>query len=662
MGENIVKDYKKRKIFHTLLSIEDAISRLEKLNLLKPLGIETVDISHAYNRVLAEDIFAPIDYPPFDRSEVDGYAVSIKSVEGADELHPVKLKVIGKISIGEVPSIEIGEGVAAAIDTGAIVPRGADGIVMEEYVDRENDEVTIYRGIFPGENISYAGSDIALGEIVLHKGSRLSYLEIGVLAALGIKHVKVYRKPKVAVVSIGNELESPGKGLAIGKIYDSNGYAVTSYLKSTGIEAEYHGILPDNEDNVYAVLSSLIGKYDVIVTSGGTSAGEEDVTYKVFEKLGEIIVHGLKVKPGKPTVVAVTREGKLLFGLPGFPLSALTIAATFLRPILERLEGLEPSTKFVKALTTFKVRKDIGRTWYAPVILSFVGGRRYAILLSSPSGSVSSLLKADGIAVLREEKDYIEEGEEIEIIPVGERDKEAVIAGSHDVLLTILLSRFNLIQKTSLSFIGSYKGLDLLRKGYIDIAPIHLFDHVSGEYNVPFIKSDEKLKSSAVLIRGYKRRLVLAFRKGNPKNIKGFDDVLRGDIRFVNRNRGSGTRAYIDKLFMDLSKQLGLSFNDLIRRVNGYWYEVSTHSGVAAAIAQNRADVGICSEYAARSYGLDYIPLTWELYDFAINARSLEKGFIQRFIEVLASPEARDLVNSFKGYEASEDMGSKVCC
>ncbi|MDK6029087.1 molybdopterin biosynthesis protein [Ignisphaera sp. 4213-co] len=659
MGKDVVKQ--KRKLFHTLLSVEEVLSKLEQL--IKPLGIETVDILNAYNRVIAEDIYAPMDYPPFDRSEVDGYAVSIKSVEGVDELHSVELKVIGKVSIGENPSLEVSEGVAVAIDTGAVIPRGADGVVMEEFIDKINDKVVVFRGIAPGENISYAGSDIARDEIILYKGSRLTHLEIGVLAALGIKHVKVYKKPRAVVLSIGNELKMPGDKLDVGRIYDSNGYAITTYLKSLGIEADYYGILPDDENIVYNAISTLLSKYDIVITSGGTSAGEEDVTYRVFEKIGNIIVHGIRVKPGKPTVIAVTENGKILFGLPGFPFSALSIAITILKFVIDKLEGHEyTKSSTIKALTTFKIRKDIGRKWYIPVVLSNVAGRKYAIMLASSSGSVSSLLKADGIAILEENRDYIDEGEEIEVIPVREREREAVIAGSHDMLLTALLSKHNLIERFALSFIGSYKGLDLVRRGYVDIAPVHLFDPVSGEYNVPFIKNDEILKKMAILVRGYRRRLVLAFRKGNPKNIKGFADIVREDIRFVNRNKGSGTRALIDKMIMNLSRQMGIEFSALVKRINGYWYEISTHTGVAAAIAQGRADVGVCSEYAAISYGLDYLPLTWEFYDFLINVNSLEKDAVKKFIDLLLKTESRELINSFKGYEAPNDMGSKLCC
>jgi putative molybdopterin biosynthesis protein len=653
----------KRKVFHTLLSIEEAELKLEQLGLLKPIGEEEIELENAYGRVLAEDIFSPIDYPPFDRSEVDGYAVSIKSVEGADELHPKKLKVVGKVSIGEIPSISIAEDFTTSIDTGAIIPKGADGIIMEEYTERVTpNEVIVYKSIVPGENISFAGSDISLGELVLKKGTRITYKEIGVLAALGISRVRVFKKPKVVVVSIGNELQKPGTKLALGKIYDTNGYAITSFLKQRGFDVRYHGILPDSEEVVYNEITKLLTSFDVVITSGGTSAGEEDITYRVFERLGTILVHGLRVKPGKPTVIAISREGKILFGLPGFPFSALSVAMLLLVKVLERLEGFESRLMIARAMSTFKVRKDIGRTWFMPVILSSIGGKLFAILLQTSSGSVSALLKADGIAIIREDKDYVDEGEEIEIARFGDELKEAVIIGSHDTLLTMLLTRFGIIDRVSIGFVGSYRGLQLMRRGYIDVSPIHLLDPATGEYNIPFIEKDKELSNKAVLVRGYRRKLVLAFAKGNPKNVKGFEDILRTDIRFVNRNRGSGTRIYIDKVLEDIAKSSSQSFSKIVRNINGYWYEVSTHTGVAAAIAQGRADVGVCTEHAAMLYNLDYIPLTWEYYDFLINVHSMDKNIIKKFIEGLRNPLTKDVVNGFRGYEAPSEMGLKLCC
>ncbi|MEM4627365.1 MAG: molybdopterin biosynthesis protein [Ignisphaera sp.] len=652
-----------RKIFHRLVSIEEALNLLVKENVLKPIGVEEVKIGDSIGRVLAEDIYAPIDYPPFDRSEVDGYAVSFASVEGVDDLHPIELKVVGRIAAGEKPDLNLDIGEAVEIDTGAMIPRGADGVVMEEYTDRiDLERVVVYRGIYPGENIAFAGSDISLGELILSKGTKITFVEIGVMATLGIDRVKVFKKPRILVISTGNELIEPGKELALGKLYDTNGYVVSSFLKELGIDAVFYGIIEDDEEALYRVISSKLNDYDIIVTSGGTSAGEKDVVYKVFSKLGRVIVHGLKVRPGKPAVIAVSNNGKLLIGLPGFPLSSLTHSLLLLRRIVEGIMGIEHSSRSIKASIASRFRKDIGRTWLIPIVMNRVGGKVYAIPLLVPSGSISVMMKADGIAVIPENIDVIEEGTVVEVYPIREYDREGLIMGSHDIMLSEIIYAMKLHRKLSYISVGSYKGVELIRKGYIDIAPIHIFNPESGTYNIDVVKGDNVLREEAFLVKGYGRRLVLAFRKGNPKNIKDYRDVIRRDVRFINRNRGSGTRAYIDFLLNKIAIEMGKDFRELIQSIKGYNYEVSTHNAVAAAIAQGRADVGICIEYAAIRYNLDYIPLTLENYDFIVLRKSIEKPVIKSFVVMLKDDSIRGVIRKYAGYQPYNDTGEIICC
>jgi len=652
-----------RKIFHRLVSIDEALDLIAKEGVVKIIGVEEVRIDESLGRILAEDVYAPIDYPPFDRSEVDGYAVSVGSVKGVDDIHPVELKVIGKVSVGEEPKYSVNVGEAIEIDTGAIIPKGADGVVMEEYIDRiDSKRIIVYRSIYPGENISFAGSDIALGELIISKGTKITFIEIGVLSALGINRVKVFKKPRVLVISTGNELIEPGEKLALGKLYDINGYLITSLLKTLNVDVVFHGIVKDDEELLYKILSEQLGSYDIIVTSGGTSAGEKDVVYRVFNRLGKIIVHGLKVKPGKPTVIALSKNGKLLIGLPGFPLSSLTHTLLLLRRIIEKITGVENGNNIIKAFITSKFRKDIGRTWFIPTVISKINGKIYAIPLTVSSGSISVIMKVDGIAIIPENIDVVDEGAIVDVYLIREYNREGIIMGSHDIVLSELIHAMNLHKRVTHISIGSYKGLELIKKGYIDIAPIHIFDPVSSSYNINVIKNDEVLKREAVLVKGYGRRLVLAFRKENPKNIKGVKDIVRDDVRFINRNRGSGTRAYIDFLLNNIAIEMGKSFNELIQGINGYNYEVSTHNAVAAAISQGRADVGICIEYAAIKYKLDYIPLTWENYDFVILRKSIEKPVIRDFITMLKEAKIRSIIQKYNGYKIYEDTGDVICC
>ncbi|MCS7111685.1 MAG: molybdopterin biosynthesis protein [Ignisphaera sp.] len=651
-------------MFHRLISIDETLDILDREGVLKPIGVEEVRVEDSLGRVLAEDIYAPIDYPPFDRSEVDGYAISLRSVEGVDELHPAELRIIGKISVGEKPNVNISIGEAVEIDTGAMIPRGADGVVMEEYTDRINQgRVRVYRGIYPGENVAHAGSDISLGELVIPRGTRVSFTEIGVLATLGIDKIKVFKTPRILVISTGNELIEPGKELEPGKLYDTNGYIIAALLKSMGLKVALYGIVKDEEETLYRVISDKIDEYDIVVTSGGTSAGNKDVVYRVFNMLGRVVVHGLKVKPGKPTVIAISHSGKLLVGLPGFPLSSLTHSLLLLRRIVEKIVGAECSDRMVKASISARFRKDIGRAWLIPVVMNRIDGNVYAIPLIVPSGSISVMINADGIAVLPETLDVVEEGMEVNVHLIREyHAREGLVMGSHDILLPEIIHRMNLHRRLVYIPVGSYRGLELIGKGYIDIAPIHIFNPESNSYNIDVIRSDETLRNVALIVRGYGRRLVLAFRKGNPKNIKSYRDIVREDVRFINRNRGSGTRTYIDFLLERVARELGKAFKELTKTINGYSYEVSTHNGVAAAISQDRADVGICIEYAAVKYGLDYIPLTMENYDFVIFRKSIEKPAIRDFITMLKDNSIKSIIQRHPGYQPYNDTGEIICC
>ncbi len=652
-----------RKLFHKLVSIDEAIQLLESEGVLSPLGIEEVELIDSYGRVIAEDIYAPIDYPPFDRSEVDGYAVMVKSIEGADELNPVELIVKGSIGVGEEPKLDVNLGEAIEIATGAVIPRGAEGVIMEEFTEKINNKILVYKSIYPGENIAYAGSDISIGELIIPKGTMLSYNEIGILAALGIRRVRVYKVPRVLVISTGNEVIEPGSIISIGKLYDVNGYLITAFLRSLNVDVKFYGIVEDNENKLYNIIMDALKNYDIIITSGGTSAGLDDIVYRVFNRIGKIVIHGLKLKPGKPTVIAVTHDKKILVGLPGFPFSVLSNVIVLLKSIIERIIGLKSYQRIVKARIGIKLRKDIGRRWLIPVVLNNVGGELYAIPFSYSSGSISILVRADGIAILYEDKDVINEGEYVDIIPLDNKIKEGVIMGSHDILLNDILSKTNLLHRFKVVSIGSYNGVELIKKGYIDIAPIHIFDIEEGLYNIPLFHKDAAIREKAFLVKGYERRLVLAFKQGNPKNISSIEDILREDIRFVNRNRGSGTRAFIDYLLNNIAKQRGVPFSEIIKKINGYRYEVSTHNGVAAAIAQGRADVGVCIEYAAIIYNLSYIPLAWEYYDFIVSKDSYKsKDVVKAFLNALKSNDVKDMINSTRGYRASEAMGEIICC
>jgi len=648
-----------RVIFHELLIVEEALSRIFSVVDVRPLGVEVVGLSGAYGRVLAEDIYSPIDVPPFDRSIVDGFAVRAEDLFGVDELNPGELRIVGLVEPGDSTLPRVGPGEAVEISTGAPVPPGANSIVMVEYTRRVGDRVQVFRSVVPGENIAYAGSDIMLGELILRRCTRLGVRELGVLAATGLKHVRVYRRPRVAVISTGNELKEPGSPLPPGRIYDVNSYTISAALLELGAEPVALGIVGDDEVKMEEVIGRAEREYDMVVVSGGTSAGLGDLVYRVFSKLGPpgIIVHGLKVKPGKPTVIAVSRSGKLLVGLPGFPSSAMMIFNLIVKPVIARMLCLQYPEVSVKARLAVRVEGARGRRGLYPVSLVDVGGGVVAYPLPAESGAIKVIAMADGFIEVPESLEYMGEGEEVTVKLFSHhyRPADLYVIGSHDMGLDRLTPLLGLNVK--IINVGSLEGLKSVIRGEADIAGIHLVDEETGEYNIPYLKRYNV--RNAVLIRGYMREQGLIVAKGNPNNVRGLEDVVDKGLTIVNRNRGSGTRVLLDMKLREIARARGLTFEELVSKVKGYYYEARTHTAVAATISQGKADVGVGIKVAAELYNLDFISLGWEYYDFLIPKAKLGKEQVKAFIRVLKSPEARRELEKL-GYRVPSNVGEVV--
>lgn len=406
-------------MFRKLLSIEEAKQILKESFAPKPVGAEQVSVSEAHNRVLARGVVALIDVPPFHRSTVDGYAVRAINTFGAEEDRPITLKLCGCVSVGETTSMVVKNSTTAEIVTGAPVPQGADAVVMLEYAVQKGDNVLIYRPVAMGENVMRAGSDIRKGETILKRGQTLSSREIGVLAALGWTRVDVYPRPRVAVVSTGAEIAEPGRPLPPGKIYDINAYTLSAAVSECGGKPVNLGIVPDNVDQLKAVLKEALNSADVVVTSGGVSVGPSDVILKVLNQLGEpgVIVCGLASKPGKPTTIAMI-DGKPVFSLPGHPTSSLLMFYLFVRPLIHGMAGRPEEAPFkVKATTTEKMFAARGRRTFVMVKLTWDKSGR---LLASPiplglSGAITTLAKADGFVEIRESQQFISIGDEVTV-------------------------------------------------------------------------------------------------------------------------------------------------------------------------------------------------------------------------------------------------------
>jgi len=407
-------------MFRQLIPFERAKQIILESIPSEPAETEEIPIYKAYNRVLAEDIIAPFNVPSFNRSIVDGYAVRAEDTFGAEEEKPVKLKLVGRINVGEAPRLTVNSMETAEIVTGAALPEGANAVVMVEYTSRKGDEITIYRPVVKGENVMKAGDDIKSGEKILEKGEVLVPRKIGVLAALGFINVKVYSQPKIAIISTGPEIVEPGKPLPLGKVYDVNSYTLSAALQELGAIPLNMGIVPDEEKKIENAIKTALESADAVITSGGVSVGPKDLIPKVLARLGKpgILFCGVSIKPGKPTTFAVI-NGKPVFSLPGQPTSALFVFLMLVRPALLRMSGIrkEMGIQTVEAYAGEKIFPARGRKTFVMVSLKRDDSGK---LIAHPvpkglSGAITTLAKASGYVEIPKNRQFIECGEKIKV-------------------------------------------------------------------------------------------------------------------------------------------------------------------------------------------------------------------------------------------------------
>ena len=404
-------------MFRKLLTLEEAKKVIHEYFRPKPLGVEEIPLLEAWNRVLAEDVTAKMDIPPFNRSTVDGYAVKAEDTFGAEENKPIKLKVCGTVNVGETPKIIVKKGTAAEIVTGAPIPEGADAVLMFEHTERKGDELYVYNAVAKNENVMKAGADIQKGETVLKAGQVLGSREIGVLASIGMAKAKVYITPKVAVLSTGNEITEPGQKLPPGKIYDINAYSLSAAVLESGGKPVYFGVLPDDMIVLQKALKNALESADIVVTSGGVSIGPKDVMPQTLNSIGKpgVIICGMATKPGKPTTVALI-NGKIVFALPGHPTSALLTFHLIVRPIIQRMAGRKMCKPLkVRALAAMRMFPAKGRRTFIMVKLRRDESNR---LVAEPvptglSGAITTLAKADGFVEINEKQQFVDAGEEV---------------------------------------------------------------------------------------------------------------------------------------------------------------------------------------------------------------------------------------------------------
>lgn len=625
-----------RKEFRTLVSLEDARKALLPFYRREE---EQVDLAACSGRTLARNVLSTVDVPGFDRASMDGYAVKARDTWGADEAAPRQLKIAGIVHAGDLPRVKVDQGTAVEVATGAMMPEGANAVVMVEQTDTEGPILNVRKAVSPGENVMHAGADVMQGELVLRQGTVLTSREISVLAAVGVKAVPVFRKPRVGILSTGNELAPPGAALRPGQIYDVNAYAVGSGVLENGGEPAYYGIVRDEPEAFRKALLDAASQSDVVLTSGSTSAGASDMMFSTVGGVGKVLVHGIKIKPGKPTIIGEA-SGKPFIGLPGYPSSALTIFNEVAAPLIRHLSGRrEPERSLVKAKMAVSVQSEGGREVLQPVGLTRSAQGLEAYAIEKGSGAVTALRDADGYVEIGEDVHVIEEGKEVEVrlFSPSISFPDLLIIGSHclgiDVLTGALGQRGFSLRSVN---VGSMGGLRSIRKGVADVAGVHLLDE-SGVYNQPFLKAVGL--EDAVLVKGYIREQGIIVARGNPLRIRGIGD-LPGK-RLVNRTKGSGTRTLFDMELKKLAAEKGVAFEKLTEALQGYDVEAKTHSAVAAAILAGKADAGVGIRTVADQNGLGFIPLRDEEYDFVVRKEVLERPAVKAFLEILRSSEFR---------------------
>ncbi len=599
--------------------------------------------------MLSRDVHSPVNVPSFDRSNFDGFAVQAKDTHGVNEESPVELTLLDQsIAAGVVPSQSVTQNTAMAIATGGVLPRGADAIVMIEHTDvdeRENgSRLLVRRASTAGFGVSFTGTDVSLGETVLYSGDHLTSRETGVLAAIGLTETFVWRKPRVAILSTGDEIIAPGEPMKPGLVYDSNARIIADAVRELGAEPLEMGVAEDDLDRLQKKVDEALVTADVVLLSGGTSKGQGDLSSQIVARLENpgVVVHGVALKPGKPICLAGS-NGKPVVVLPGFPTSAVFTFHEFVAPIIRRMagNGLAPLATITAELAS-KVNSEIGRTEYLLVELvekveadSDAQATAYtAFPIGKGSGSVTTFSRADGFVAVDRHREIVEAGTTVQVQLLG-RDlpiADLVVIGSHCVGLDFLLSRVQQMGFHAKRFsVGSTAGLDAAKSGQCDVAGIHLLDLETNIFNEPFMTKD------LTLVKGYTRTQGVAFRKGDERfqgdNAQEVIDRIKNEVDclMINRNQGSGTRILIDQLLQG-------------DRPQGYAVQTKNHHAVVAAIEQHRADWGVAIEPVVRNQAtcadqIDFIPHSAEHFDFAIPQSRAARPAVVAFLQLLQQPE-----------------------
>lgn len=646
-----------RKEFRTLVSLDEARAIVRGMALER--RVERLSLSDALGRVLAEDVLASRDVPPFTRSMMDGFAVRAADVVEADEESPVSLELVGSAEAGRPADMAVGPGEAVEVATGALLPAGANAVVKVEHTDPGTERVSVRRGVAPGENVMSAGDDLMLGDTVLPSGTSLGPAQIAVLAAAGEVQVAVWARPRVAFFSTGDEVRPVGETLGPGQIHDVNGAYLHAAVERAGGLPVPLGILHDDPDAIAEALEKAAGSCALLLTSGSTSAGTGDVVYRIVAERGELLAHGVRIEPGKPTVLARLR-GVPFVGLPGNPASAAVVFDTLVAPLIRAATGRDPHPpgQRIRATLTSEIRTAPGRRMLRMVGVVGRGEEARAYPIEKGSGAITLLAQADGYVDVPEEVARLRAGERVEVVLFAERARlpDALFMGSHCLGLRLLFAELRPLVARSVH-VGSLGGVRAVERGVADAAGMHLLDP-GGDYNVSTLERMEV--RGVALVRGYLRRQGWILPAGNPDQVRNLGDLIDRGARIVNRIGGSGTRVLLEDLLRREAARRGESVESLAARLPGFDVEAASHSAVAAAVKEGVARAGLGIEAVAALNGLAFVPVADERYDFLLATGTVEGRFGRMLREALAATRFKAALQELAGYRTERDAGEVV--
>ncbi len=602
-----------------------------------------VPVTHAAGLVTAGPVWAVRSSPPFDAAGMDGIAVRAADTLGASETTPVCLP-------------------AAAydvVDTGDPMPDGRDAVVMREHVHYQGDSAELRGAVPPYQHVRSIGEDVSAGELLLPAGHRLRAADVAAAAAAGATHLLVRRRPVVTILPTGDEVRPIGARTGAGEIVDTNSLMLATQAREAGCEAHCLPIEPDDPDRIAAAVKAAVTGCDLLIIVAGSSAGRDDYTARVVAEAGTLAVHGVAVRPGHPVVLGVV-GGTPVLGAPGYPVSAALTFDIFAEPLLAELMGAPPRRRpRAAARLARKLASPLGLEDWVRVRLGVVRGAMVATPLPRGAGVLTSLVRADGLLVVPAGLEGHHAGEEVDIELLRGIDEIAgtiVAIGSHDLVLDLAASALRAEDPNltlASSNVGSLGGLVALRDGLCHLAGSHLLDPATGEYTLPYLDRILAPRGGAdvSVVRLVHRDQGLMVAPGNPLGLTGIGDLTRPGVRYVNRQRGAGTRVLLD---FELGR-LGVSPDD----IDGYAREEPTHLAVAAAVAAGRADAGLGIMAAARAFGLDFVPVTQEPYDLVVDAEAMDSPLLAPLWSLLRSDRFQAAVTELGGY-ATKEMGRRI--